>query len=195
MCEKVPKNAVLCDKILDKIFMMSSLFAVINFILCQKLKITLHGYIPKNYKGNKIMKEIAKLFCEKFCVPDSEAFSKLFTENAVYVDSLYGEYKGKEAIKKFHMRCHQEAKEYIFIPKNIISEGNKIAFEWELEFTLNTPFAIGKRIKVHGASFISIEDKKINTYREYSDSIAILLKGDVPDNKIIRFYRKKYQEK
>ena len=95
------------------------------------------------------MKEFAQLFCKRFCVPNSEAFLELFTEDAIYIDSLYGEYKGKGAIKKFHTRCHEEAKKYVFVPKNIISEGSEIASEWELEFTLTTPFAKGKRIKVH----------------------------------------------
>jgi len=140
------------------------------------------------------MKEIVKIFCERFCIPDSEAFTELFTEDAVYIDSLYGEYRGKENIKKFHIRCHEEAKEYVFTPKNIISEKTSQAFEWELEFTLTTPFAKGKRIKVCGASFLSVENGKISSYREYSDSVAILLKGNVPDDKVIRFYKRKYQE-
>ncbi len=141
------------------------------------------------------MKEFAQLFCKRFCVPNSEAFLELFTEDAIYIDSLYGEYKGKGAIKKFHTRCHEEAKKYVFVPKNIISEGSEIAFEWEFEFTLTTPFAKGKRIKVHGSSFMSIDNGKICSYREYSDSVSILLKGNVPEDKIIHFYRKKYQER
>ena len=138
------------------------------------------------------MSEIVKTFCERFCDRDSNNFIKLFIDDATYIDSLYGEYKGKDEIIKFHKRCHEEAKDYKFIPKNIISEDNKIAFEWELTFTLMTPFSKGEKITVEGCSFMTIRNGKIFLYKEYTDSIAILLKGKVPDNKIIKFYRKKY---
>ncbi len=141
------------------------------------------------------MSEIAKIFCERFCNKDSNTFVELFADNASYLDSLYGEYKGKDAIKGFHKRCHEEAKDYTFIPKNVISENNNIAFEWELSFTSLTPFSKGKRITVEGSGFISIDidNGKIVSYKEYTDSIAILLKGQVPDEKIIKFYRRKYK--
>jgi len=139
------------------------------------------------------MSEIVKIFCERFSNKDSNKFVELFTDNATYLDSLYGEYKGKDAIIEFHKRCHKEAKDYKFILKNIISEGNRIAFEWELTFVSMTPFSKGKEITVTGSGFITMENGKISSYREYTDSIAILLKGNVPDDKIIKFYRKKYK--
>ena len=139
------------------------------------------------------MSNIAKIFCERFSNKDSEAFLELFTDDAIYVDSLYGEYKGKEAIRAFHKRCHEEAEDYDFRPKEIISEGDKVAFEWELRFILLTPFAKGKRIIVSGCSFINLKAGKIASYREYSDSVFILLEGNVPDDKIIKFFRKKYR--
>lgn len=139
------------------------------------------------------MSEIARIFCERFSNKDSDKFIELFTDDAVYLDSLYGEYKGKDAIAEFHKRCHKEAKDYRFIPKNIISEGKRTAFEWELTFVSMTHFSKGKEITITGSGFITMENGKISSYREYTDSIAILLKGNVPDDKIIRFYRRKYK--
>lgn len=138
------------------------------------------------------MKEIARKFCERFSSKDSVAFSELFTDDATYIDSLYGKYSGKEAIKGFHQRCHEEAENYIFEPKNIICQGNEVSFEWELTFTLSTPFARGKRLTIDGCSFMSLKNGKISSYREYSDSVFILLNGNVPEDKIIKFFRKKY---
>ena len=138
------------------------------------------------------MTDIAHIFCKRFSNRDSDAFLELFQDDAIYIDSLYGEFRGKEAIRGFHKRCHEEAKDYDFRPKNIISEAGEIAFEWELKFVLLTPFAKGKEITVDGSSFMSLQDGKIKSYREYSDSVFILLKGNVPEEKIIKFFRKKY---
>ncbi len=136
---------------------------------------------------------IVEEFCKRFCIKDSEKFLELFSDDALYVDSLYGKYTGKDQIKAFHERCHKEAKNYKFIPKNIIFSEGKAAFEWEISFELLTPFGKGKKVKAEGASFMEIEDGKIKAYREYSDSIFILLSGNVPEEKIIKFYRKKYR--
>jgi len=135
---------------------------------------------------------IAEEFCKRFSKKDTDSFLELFLDDAIYIDSLYGEYKGRDKIREFHKRCHEEAKDYNFIPKNIISQEDKMAFEWELSFTLLTPFAPGKRVTVNGCSFISLRDGKISSYREYADSISILLKGNVPEDKIMKFFKKKY---
>ena len=139
------------------------------------------------------MTNIANIFCKRFSNKSSQAFLELFTDDAIYIDSLYGEYRGKEAIRKFHKRCHEEAKDYHFRPKNIILQENELAFEWELEFTLLTPFAKGKKIAVNGCSFMGLQNGKIKSYREYADSVFILLKGNVPEEKIVKFFRKKYR--
>ena len=135
---------------------------------------------------------IAEEFCKRFSKKDTDSFLELFLNNAIYIDSLYGEYRGKDEIREFHKRCHKEAKNYNFIPKNIISREDKVAFEWELSFILLTPFATGKKVTVNGCSFIDLRDGKISSYREYADSISILLKGNVPEDKIIKFFKKKY---
>jgi len=139
--------------------------------------------------------EIINLFCRSFEQGSSDAFADLFTDDALYIDSLYGVYEGREAIKGFHARCHEEAKEYRFSPLSYLSRDNEIAaFEWRLYFVSLMPLSTGKKITIEGAGFLTLRDGKIASYREYADSIAMLLKGNVPDEKIMKFYHRKYPD-
>ncbi len=137
----------------------------------------------------KIIEEI----CQRFEQDNATSFANLFTENATYFDSLYGTYKGRQAIKAFHEKCHKEATAYKFQPVTVIfQDRDHAAFEWNFAFVSLMPQSKGKKITLKGASFVTLEGGKILSYREYADSIALLLAGNVPDKKILEFYRRKY---
>ncbi len=138
--------------------------------------------------------EIVNHFCQRFEQDDSDAFAELFTDDAIYVDSLYGTYKGRKAIKDFHERCHKEAREYRFSPiSHLYRNDEAAAFEWKFSFVSLMPTSMGKKITLKGAGFLTLRNGKIVSYREYADSIAIPLKGNIPDDKIMKFYHHKYQ--
>ncbi len=139
-----------------------------------------------------LMKNFPKIFCEAFSGNDSEAFGELFAEDAVYTDSLYGKYIGRKAIINFHERCHKEATNYRFSPTNVITEKNYVVFEWDFMFTSLLPFAKGVQVNLEGCSIITVQRNLIFSYKEFCDSIAILLKGRIPESKILKFYKKKY---
>jgi len=67
------------------------------------------------------------------------------------------------------------------------------AFEWQLTFISMMPLSKNKEITVEGSAFMTLTEGKIISYKEYTDSIAILLKGNVPDEKIMKFYHRKYE--
>jgi ketosteroid isomerase-like protein len=138
--------------------------------------------------------DIIDNFCKCFVENNSDKFSALFTENAIYMDCLYGKFSGKSEIMRFYLRCHKEASDYDFVPKNKMLHDNGAAFEWDFSFVSEMPFSKGKEIKISGCSFISMENSKISFYRDYCDSILFLLQGNVPDFKIMEFYKKKYNE-
>ena len=138
------------------------------------------------------MKKTAEIFCDTFCHENADTFANLFTDNATYTDCLYGKFQGKEAIKSFHKRCHQEAYNYKFSPILIMHEDSKVFFEWKFSFNSLMPYNKDKKINIEGCSIITLVDEKIAEYKEYTDSIAILLKINVPDEKIIKFFKKKY---
>jgi limonene-1,2-epoxide hydrolase len=136
--------------------------------------------------------DIIDKFCKLFCENNVQNFINLFSENAVYIDCLYGKFKGKDEISKFYIRCHNEAYNYQFTPFNKVINGNFCAFEWNFSFISNMPLSKAKTIKTEGGSFLKILNQKIVYYRDYSDSILFLLQGNVSDKKIINFYKKKY---
>ena len=134
-------------------------------------------------------------FCKSFERDDSDAFADIFAEDATYVDSLYGICKGRDAIKGLHKRCHEEGEQYRFTPTVYLFDNDEnAAFEWNFEFVSLMPAGKGKRVSVEGGSFLSLKDGKIISYREYMDSIAILLKANVSDERIMKFYHRKYSE-
>jgi ketosteroid isomerase-like protein len=132
-------------------------------------------------------------FCTGFERSDSDAFTDMFTEDAMYIDSVYGLCSGRDAIKALHKRCHEEGEKYRFTPiLYLFNNHTDAAFEWKFEFISLMPASKGKRITAEGGSFLSLRDNRITSYREYMDSIAILLKGNVPDDRIMKFYYRKY---
>ncbi len=136
---------------------------------------------------------VIQTFCSRFEMEDSEAFASLFADDATYVDSLYGLLQGREAIKAFHARCHREARSFRFQPLTILYNGEGMAsFEWQFSFISLMPYAHGKEISLKGGSFLKIHQEKIISYREYADSVVLLLQGNIPDGEILAFYRRKY---
>ncbi len=145
--------------------------------------------------GGQGMEKVIKELCRRFERGDSAAFADLFAEDAVYIDSLYGIYKGRGAIMVFHRKCHEEAEAYKFRPVTILAdEGKNAAFEWEFSFVSLMPSSRGKEITLKGASFLTLKGEKIVFYREYADSVALLLKSNTPEDRIINFYRRKYSD-
>ncbi len=137
--------------------------------------------------------DIIDKFCRYFVNNNVEKFLSLFTDYPLYNDCLYGLFKGKEEIKNFYLKCHKEASNYHFSPTNKMLYGNTGAFEWDFSFLSNMPLAKGKKISLKGCSFLSLEKGKIQSYRDYCDSILFLLQGNVDKEKIIKFFIKKYK--
>ncbi len=138
------------------------------------------------------MKKIAEIFCDTFCRENADDFANLFEDNATYIDCLYGKFQGKEAIKNFHKRCHEEAYNYKFYPVLVMNDENKVFFEWKFSFNSLMSYNKDKKVDIEGCSIITLFNGKIREYKEFTDSIAILLKINVPDEKIIKFFKKKY---
>ncbi len=139
------------------------------------------------------MKNLVETFCRRFEQNVSQAFAGLFSPDAIYIDSLYGAYEGREAIRAFHERCHKEAEAYHFQPVTIVSDnGDNLSFEWTFSYVSRMPQSRGKRVTLKGASFMTLRKGEIVSYREYSDSVILLLGGNVPAEKIVKFYRRKY---
>ncbi len=115
-------------------------------------------------------------FCRRFEERDAAAFAEMFTDEAVYVDSLYGAFRGREAIREFHRRCHEEAAEMTFIPvRKAVGSGGLYAFEWSFTFKSLSPRCKGKTVSLMGAGFLMLENGRITSYHEYADSMVILL--------------------
>ncbi|RTZ94062.1 MAG: hypothetical protein DSY91_00920, partial [Deltaproteobacteria bacterium] len=95
------------------------------------------------------MKNLVETFCRRFEQADSRAFADLFAPDGIYIDSLYGTYEGREAIRAFHEQCHKEAEGYRFQPVTILSdnEGN-ISFEWTFSYVSLMPHSRGKRMSL-----------------------------------------------
>ncbi len=134
---------------------------------------------------------------DKFCFYFEENrvvdFLSLFHTNSTYIDCLYGTFTGIKEIEFFFKKCHKEASNYKFKPINKILNNNLASFEWEFSFVSNMPLSDGKNIFIKGCSFITMNNNKIESYRDYADSVLFLIQGNVPAKKIVDFYNKKLQ--
>ena len=129
-------------------------------------------------------------FCKAFENNNEKEWLNLFDEKIEYIDCLYGRFIGKTELLKFYKRCHKEGKNYSFKPKNKLFSKDLFSFEWDFSFILADN---SKKIKIEGCSFLKVNNKnKIIYYRDYADSILFLLQGNVSYEKIIKFYKKKY---
>ena len=106
---------------------------------------------------------------QSVCNNDGESLTKLFADNGVYHDYIYGCFKGKKNIKlMLNNYFHRDPKNFFWEMSDHIFSKDKGYAKYLFTFTSKIPGYLGKKVVVSGISFFRF---KLNSIVEYSESV------------------------
>jgi hypothetical protein len=114
---------------------------------------------------------------------DGHALAALFTEDSVYHDTFYGEFKGRDAIQDMlDNHFWRDAKAFRWDMREPLEGGGIGYSNWSFSYEFRLEGAVGKRILFEGMSRFRLNDGMIERYDEVFDmGIALSQTAFAPD--------------
>ena len=114
---------------------------------------------------------------------DGRALAELFTEDGVYHDTFYGEFKGRDAIADLLENYFwRDAKAFRWDMKEPLWQGDLAYAHWLFSYESKLPGVEGKRVTFRGFSCFHLKDGLVQHYGELFDQgIALAQTGFAAD--------------
>ena len=102
---------------------------------------------------------------------DGKSFAQLFTEDGVYHDVFYGDFKGRAKIAEMiDDWFHRTARDFRWEMFRPVSDGTMLYAYYTFSYVSTLPEAEGKRVGFDGVSILRLRDGQIAEYREVANS-------------------------
>ena len=126
---------------------------------------------------------LLKAFCSAVERRDGKAFASLFTEDGVYHDVFYGDFKGRERIAEMiDDWFHRTARDFRWEMFRPVSDGTMLYAYYTFSYVSMLPEAKGKRVGFDGVSIMRLSNGRIAEYREVANAaIGLLDIGFAPE--------------
>jgi hypothetical protein len=128
--------------------------------------------------------ELLSRFANAVTANDGATFSGLFTEDGVYDDGFFGEYKGREAIAGMLQHFHQTGSKYRWDFLDPLSDGRTGYARYRFSYASGMPGAEGKPVVFEGISFFTFRNGLIARYAESFDRGMALAQQDFAPERI-----------
>ena len=115
---------------------------------------------------------------------DGPAFSDLFTEDGVYDDGFFGEYKGRRAIAEMQQHFHDTGSNYRWDFFDPLSDGRQAYARYRFSYASGMPGSQGKPVVFEGISHFTFRDGLIARYEESFDRGMALAQQDFAAERI-----------
>jgi ketosteroid isomerase-like protein len=113
---------------------------------------------------------LLKAFCSAVERRDGRAFASLFTEDGVYHDVFYGDFKGHARIAEMiDDWFHRTAREFRWDMHRPVSDGRTLYAYYTFSYVSTLPEAEGRRVGFEGVSMMQLRDGKIAEYHEVAN--------------------------
>ena len=113
---------------------------------------------------------LLKEFCSAVERRDGKAFANLFTEDGVYHDVFYGDFKGRQKIAEMiDDWFHRTARDFRWDMHRPVSDGKMLYAYYTFSYVSLLPEANGKRVGFEGVSMMKLKDGKIADYSEVAN--------------------------
>ena len=113
---------------------------------------------------------LLKEFCSAVERRDGKAFASLFTEDGVYHDVFYGDFKGRQKIAEMiDDWFHRTARDFRWDMHRPVSDGKMLYAYYTFSYVSLLPEAKGKRVGFEGVSMMTLRDGKIAEYSEVAN--------------------------
>ena len=113
---------------------------------------------------------LLKNFCSAVERRDGKGFASLFTEDGVYHDVFYGDFKGRTKIAEMiDDWFYRTAEGFRWDMHRPVSDGKMLYAYYTFSYVSKLPEAKGKRVGFEGCSMMTLRDGKIADYREVAN--------------------------
>jgi ketosteroid isomerase-like protein len=126
---------------------------------------------------------LLKAFSAAVEAGDGRKLAALFTEQGVYHDTFYGEFKGRPAIQEMlEQRFYRDAEKFRWDFLEPVSDGKTGYARWAFSYTSKMSQNAGKRVAFEGMSQFALKDGLIVHYGEmFQAGVAFVQLGvDAP---------------
>ena len=128
--------------------------------------------------------ELLSRFAKVVAANDGAGFSALFTEDGVYDDGFFGEYKGRKSISVMLQHFHDTGSDYRWDFFDPLSDGRTGYARYRFSYASGMPGAEGKPVVFEGISFFTFRDGLIARYSESFDRGMALAQQDFAAERI-----------
>ena len=107
---------------------------------------------------------------QAICRGDGAAAAACFTQDGIYHDGFYGEFRGREAIRDMvENRFHANARDFSWTLADALGDGSLGYARYGFSYTSRIPGSEGKRVFFSGICQVRLEDGLISHYGEVFD--------------------------
>jgi ketosteroid isomerase-like protein len=111
-----------------------------------------------------------RAFCSAVERRDGKALADLFTEDGVYHDVFYGDFRGRQRVAELiDDWFHRTAKDFRWDMHRPVSDGQMLYAYYTFSYVSTLPEAGGRRVGFEGVAMMKLRDGKIAEYREVAN--------------------------
>ena len=134
--------------------------------------------------------DLLSRFARTVAANDGAGFAALFTEDGVYDDGFFGEYKGRQAIVEMLQHFHDTGSNYRWDFFDPLSDGETGYARYRFSYASGMPGAEGKPVVFEGTSHFVFRGGAIARYEETFDRGMALVQQDFAAERIKKVLRK-----
>lgn len=121
------------------------------------------------------------------CRGDAEAAAACFTEDGVYHDGFYGEFRGRAEIARMVREFfYRDARDFEWRLSNAVSDGRTGYARYDFSYVSKLPESAGKKVGFQGISCCALEGDRIRRYEEIFERAPVMAKLGFADARILK---------
>jgi hypothetical protein len=114
-----------------------------------------------------------------------------FTEDGVYHDVFYGEFRGRDGILRLTEVIHTAGADYRWDFHEPVTDGETLYARYTFSYRSTLPEARGRRAMFEGVSIMKLRDGKIAEYREIAVTEPALVEMNFTPERIAKICARK----
>ena len=131
--------------------------------------------------------ELLGRFTDAVQAGDTGAFMALFTEDGVYDDVFYGEFRGRERLAEMlRDHFHGHARDFRWEMHDPVCDGRIGYANYTFSYTSKMKHSAGRRVVFTGCARFVLRDGRIESYREWAFGTAGIAQLGAPAAVIAR---------
>jgi uncharacterized protein (TIGR02246 family) len=128
---------------------------------------------------------------QAICRGDAEGAAACFSEDGVYHDGFYGEFRGRAAIAEMVQRhFHGNARDFSWTLSDVVAEGDCGYASYAFSYVSKMPGSEGRRAEFSGMCKVRLKDGLIERYEEIFERAQVLARLGFADERILKSVHK-----